>query len=187
MGLNSFGRLVENRQLRFKNEGAADRELLLFPVANDGWMVGRSMTEVSGSGKDDFISRIFANLGYYASSGANTFGDSGDIYRRGTPFPTKRAIRLYCPAVTTKVGGAAVSALLKLPAASPASMPWCARSSSHRVQRYRAAVRLFRKGLGLLWRKNDQAAISSSAPARIGPRDIRSARCPVENASGSVR
>src|SRR5258708_33113660 len=32
IGLNSFGRLVKNQQLRFEHEGAADRELLLLPA-----------------------------------------------------------------------------------------------------------------------------------------------------------
>src|SRR5207244_217409 len=32
IGLNPFGRLVKNQQLRFEYEGAADRELLLLPA-----------------------------------------------------------------------------------------------------------------------------------------------------------
>src|SRR5438132_278577 len=32
IGLNPFGRLVKNQQLRFEHEGAADRELLLLPA-----------------------------------------------------------------------------------------------------------------------------------------------------------
>ena len=32
IGLNSFGRLVENKQLRFEHKRAADRKLLLLPA-----------------------------------------------------------------------------------------------------------------------------------------------------------